>query len=209
MTLPGSGTLDYNSIRAEFGSPSSNVYLNLYYRGGPYTYAVPANSNITTSSSGQLSVSNFYGAKNKTDYFQFGGGTYDSGGKSPITYYGVGGPSLPSAGPDASGLIGSGTYTFSKYYSGGNFFSAQSPTGYHDTNWVARYSYIYNSSGSLVATWNTSGTPAPVRAYPDTGTLGYNLLLDSLGNIGQPAPTPVFAAADWPDLGGYFVVKAF
>ena len=44
MTLPSSGTLDFNSIRAEFGSPSSNVYLSLYYRGGPYTYPDPANA---------------------------------------------------------------------------------------------------------------------------------------------------------------------
>ena len=43
MVLPSSGTLDFNSIRAEFGSPSSNVYLSLYYRGGPYTYQVPRN----------------------------------------------------------------------------------------------------------------------------------------------------------------------
>ena len=36
MTLPSSGSLDFNTIRAEFGSPSSNVALNLYYRGGSY-----------------------------------------------------------------------------------------------------------------------------------------------------------------------------
>ena len=28
MVLPTSGSLSYNTIRAEFGSPSSNVYLS-------------------------------------------------------------------------------------------------------------------------------------------------------------------------------------
>ena len=92
MTLPSSGTLDFNSIRAEFGSPSSNVYLSLYYRGGPYTYPVPANANITTSSSGQIAVSNFYGADNTTDYARMNATSYNTGGKSPVIRYGVGPP---------------------------------------------------------------------------------------------------------------------
>ena len=64
MVLPSSGSLSYNTIRAEFGSPSSNVYLSLYYRGGPYTYAIPANANITTRSTGTIAVNDFYGADN-------------------------------------------------------------------------------------------------------------------------------------------------
>ena len=92
MTLPSSGTLDYNSIRAEFGSPSSNVYLSLYYRGGPYTYPVPANANITTSSTGTIAVNDFYGADNTTDYAVFQGTTHNSGGKAPQIYYGTGAP---------------------------------------------------------------------------------------------------------------------
>ena len=98
MVLPSSGTLSYNTIRAEFGSPSSNVYLSLYYRGGPYTYNVPANSNITTSSTGSISVSNFYSARGKTDYASGVFGFYTSGGKIPDQRGGVGGPNLPSMG---------------------------------------------------------------------------------------------------------------
>ena len=96
MVLPSSGTLSYNTIRAEFGSPSSNVYLSLYYRGGPYTYNVPANSNITTSSTGSISVSNFYSARGKTDYAAGPFGAYTGGGKIPDQFGGVGGPNLPS-----------------------------------------------------------------------------------------------------------------
>ena len=33
MTLPSSGSLDYNSIRAEFGSASSNVSLSSFIKG--------------------------------------------------------------------------------------------------------------------------------------------------------------------------------
>ena len=68
MVLPTSGSLSYNTIRAEFGSPSSNVYLSLYYRGGPYTYNVPRNSSITTSTTGSIAVNDFYGAAGKGDY---------------------------------------------------------------------------------------------------------------------------------------------
>ena len=81
MTLPSSGSLSYNSIRAEFGSPSSNVYLSLYYRGGPYTYNLPQNANITTGSSSTISVNNFYGSAGKGPFAFFNGGIYTSGGK--------------------------------------------------------------------------------------------------------------------------------
>ena len=84
MVLPSSGSLSYNTIRAEFGSPSSNVYLSLYYRGGPYTYAIPANANITTSSTGTIAVNDFYGADNKGPYASFSGGTHNTGGLSLI-----------------------------------------------------------------------------------------------------------------------------
>ena len=96
MVLPTSGSLSYNTIRAEFGSPSSNVYLSLYYRGGPYTYNIPQNSNITTSSTGTIAVNDFYGADDKGPFLQFSGGTYNTGGKAPTVYYGAGGPSLTS-----------------------------------------------------------------------------------------------------------------
>ena len=86
MVLPSSGTLDFNSIRAEFGSPSSNVYLSLYYRGGPYTYQVPRNNSITTSSSGQIAVDDFYGSAGKGDYAAATFGYYNSGGKFANVY---------------------------------------------------------------------------------------------------------------------------
>ena len=121
MVLPSSGTLDYNSIRAEFGAPSSNVYLNLFNRTGAYVYNVPANANITTSSTGQLSVSNFYGARSKTDYAAGPGSYHSTGGKLPFLYYGTGGTgtNLPSMS-DTSMLVSGASKTITGvYYSAG------------------------------------------------------------------------------------------
>ena len=115
MTLPSSGTLDYNSIRAEFGAPSANVYISLFNRSGAYVYNVPANANIPTSGSAQISVSNFYGARGKTDYAAGPGGYYNSGGKLPSVYYGTGGPSLPGM-TDTSFLQGGSSKTLTAFY---------------------------------------------------------------------------------------------
>ena len=208
MTLPGSGTLDYNSIRAEFGSPSSNVYLNLYYRGGPYTYNVPANVNITTSSSGQLSVSNFYGAKNKTDYFQGNGSPLNTGGKSPVIYSGVGHPGGGSWG-DSVGKIGGTAYTASKFYSTNdvNGFIFNMGSGANDGNFVSRAFKCYDSSGSLGYTLTTSSVPAPIRSHPDSGGT-YNFFLDNL-NAAPGAYSPATISGASGTLNGYFVIKAF
>jgi hypothetical protein len=157
MTLPSSGSLSYNTIRAEFGSPSTNVYLSLYYRGGPYTYALPQNNNITTSSTGTISVSNFYGASNKGPFMQFSGGTYNSGGKAPIVYYGAGGPSLPSVA-DSSLTIGGTGYSVSKFYAiGGSMFISGTPSANVTSapTWSQRNFYAYNSSGSLAFHFRT------------------------------------------------------
>lgn len=115
MTLPSSGALDYNSIRAEFGAPSANVYISLFNRTGAYVYNVPANANIPTSGSAQISVSNFYGARGKTDYAAGTGAAFSVGGKLPVTYYGTGGPSLPSMS-DTSFLQGGSSKTLTAFY---------------------------------------------------------------------------------------------
>lgn len=161
MTLPGSGSLSYNSIRAEFGSPSSNVYLSLYYRGGPYTYAIPQNASITTSSTGTISVNNFYGSSGKGPFLQFSGGTHNTGGKSPIVFYGAGGPSLPGIGDPTITVTGTG-YTINRFYGSGT--GSSSPvimTGAPTSNltnaptWSLKNFYCYNSSGSLVGQFRT------------------------------------------------------
>tara|TARA_B100000945_G_C20183778_1_gene503598 strand:+ start:123 stop:758 length:636 start_codon:yes stop_codon:yes gene_type:complete len=211
MTLPGSGTLDYNSIRAEFGSPSSNVYLNLYTRGGPYAYQVPANANLPDTSTAQASVSNFYGAKNKTDYFQGNGSSYNSGGKAPTQYYGVGGPAGGSWG-DSVGKIGGTAYTAAYFYSNSSIigFNFNMGSGANDANFVSRAFACYNSSGSPVFTLTTSGVSAPVRAWPNSSG-DYDYFNDSLSasiGPGNPWPAPSQTGSNTA-LGAYFVIKAF
>tara|TARA_E500000081_G_scaffold154783_1_gene192820 strand:- start:2087 stop:2812 length:726 start_codon:yes stop_codon:yes gene_type:complete len=154
MTLPGSGSLSYNSIRAEFGSPSSNVYLSLYYRGGPYTYAIPQNANITTSSTGSIAVNDFYGSSGKGPFLQFNGGSYNTGGKAAIQYYGGGGPNLPAIS-DTSFTIGPTGYSVPRFYAVGSatvmFITGQPDTNITNaTTWSQRNFYCYNTSGSLV-----------------------------------------------------------
>lgn len=157
MVLPSSGSLSYNTIRAEFGSPSSNVYLSLYYRGGPYTYAIPANANITTSSTGTIAVNDFYGADNKGPYASFSGGTHNTGGKSPIVYYGAGGPSLPGMG-DTSITIGGTGYTLNSFFTvAGAMCMAGTPASNITSapTWSQRNFYCYNSGGGLAAQFRT------------------------------------------------------
>ena len=221
MTLPSSGTLDYNSIRAEFGSPSSNVYLNLYYRGGPYAYQVPANSNLPDTTTAQASVSNFYGAKNTTDYAKMNGSSYNSGGKAPVVYYGVGGPSLPSGFADGSLKVGSSSYTISKCYSTSSSQTImQFNGGYGDSQFRLRPFYFYNTSGTNVGTFRT-GHKAGYTGTPDiwqmpNPTYAYNQSTDNalagpapVGSQNSPGGTAGWQTGNYTILAQTLVVKAF
>tara|TARA_B100001564_G_C20649521_1_gene676124 strand:+ start:60 stop:743 length:684 start_codon:yes stop_codon:yes gene_type:complete len=227
MTLPSSGSLDYNSIRAEFGSPSSNVYLSLYYRGGPYTYAVPANSNITTSSSGQIAVSNFYGADSKTDYAAAPFGYYTSGGKVPQTNAGASNANsnIPSFS-DTSMKVGSvSTNTINVNMAESLFVSAFSFGDFaSNVPLLNRTIYYYNTSGALTHQWYTWPPNSQIAgswgnsgaSYPDT------LLMGSVfgPEPGQPANAHQFTggpesgqslynANKWNMSNALIVIKAF
>lgn len=177
MTLPSSGALDYNSIRAEFGAPSSNVYISLFNRTGAYVYNVPANSNIPTSGSAQISVSNFYGAKGKTDYAAGPGGTYSTGGKLPNVYYGTGGPSLPGMS-DSSFLQGGSSKTLTAVY-------------YHDGLSNLDYMLLTCSPGS----W--SGTIKCFRN--DNGSNFYNITINNGTHGSSPGG---WSGTGYSELGG-------
>jgi hypothetical protein len=215
MTLPSSGSLSYNTIRAEFGSPSTNVYLSLYYRGGPYTYPVPANANITTSSTGTIAVNDFYGADNTTDYAAFQGTTYTSGGKAPQTYYGTGAPGNGNGNFIKNTLkIGGTTFTWGgakdcwAVNNSGMTMSTFSPTGYGSgSTWRLRNFYFYNSSGSLVGqyrTGNMAGYTGPIPGWQSPSDAGSyaqandNALSGPTSNFGaQQGSTNNPPAAGW------------
>lgn len=232
MTLPSSGTLDFNSIRAEFGSPSSNVYLSLYYRGGPYTYPVPANANITTSSTGQIAVGDFYGADNTTDYARGTAVAYNTGGKSPVQRYGIGPPVPGSSWTKQNHKVGtSSVYIGRFYWNGTNFIMAHgygpgvpaTPPGFGrghgDPNFRSRPFACYNTSGQNVFTYRTgskcgyTGNPTD-QPYPggDYQQFADNALAGPapIGSSNDPGGNPGSATVgSATSLQGNLVIKAF
>ena len=168
MTLPSSGQLDFNSIRAEFGGPSSNVTMSTYYRGSSYTYAVPANSNITTSATGQIEVPDFYGAENGADYLKVAGGSYNPGGKAANDNYGCSNAlqtGLPAM-VDTTMKVGSTSMTGITEWNvtGANAnpvfrFQFEQTRSYYQDNttsrnlWGSRAFLHYNTSGALAQTF--------------------------------------------------------
>ena len=209
MVLPSSGSLSYNTIRAEFGSPSTNVYLSLYYRGGPYTYNVPQNANITTGSSSTISVNNFYGTSGKGDYAAGPFGYYSTGGKFATTWGGCGGPNLPGMSDSSirTNVFSSG---FTKNYaenagiSPGSFTMGPFASGNNNQSRTFRY---YNSSGGLVAQFTfKSGVP--------TGSGGDT----TIGSISDgPAPyttvSPgggrVWSSPTWNFSNAFTIIRGF
>tara|TARA_B100000424_G_C22937396_1_gene498750 strand:+ start:1260 stop:1943 length:684 start_codon:yes stop_codon:yes gene_type:complete len=227
MTLPSSGSLDYNSIRAEFGSPSSNVSLSLYYRGGPYTYAVPANAPITTSPTGQISVSNFYGADGKTDYAAGPFGYHTTGGKIPTVTGGCSNnnTNVPNFS-DTSMKVGSVSTSTLTDNVAGNFGFVFGPWP-SNAPILNRYINYYNTSGTLTHQWytyppnnvvNSWGTPpGNSQGYPNS----YRYTTTFGPEPGQPPTADHFtggsvgtgpsiaSASAWNMSGGLLVIKAF
>ena len=189
MTLPSSGALSYNSIRAEFGSPSSNVNLSLYVRGSQYTTYLSSNSNIPTSATAEIAVNDFYGAEGGSNYAFGTGGSHNTGGKNAIQYYGWGDATgfLPTA-QNTSALIGSLT-TFTA------FNTSASSLGPFTTSSIAGTSCT--TGGAFSETPNSSGL--------------YNQGSDDL-NQGAPCAAGSTMATNFPtpsNLNQYFYVKAF
>lgn len=213
MTLPSSGQLDFNSIRAEFGSPSSNVYMNLYYRGGPYTYNVPANSAITTSSTGQLSVSNFYSTEGTSKYAYGPGGSHNTGGKLASQMYGIGGTGLPAMS-DTSSYVGSTSGTMTGFYNAFGvidaFYILFTPVGTSDTQWTSRNFYCYNTSGTLVFHMRTGGSCGD--GGTSIGSSGdYSSFNDSINSTLDGTAQPAFLTGSitGSELNTTFAIKGF
>lgn len=65
MVLQASGEISLGDIVAEFGGAAPHA-LSEYYRGGAYVQNIAQNSAVPTS--GQIKLSNFYGAGNISDH---------------------------------------------------------------------------------------------------------------------------------------------
>jgi hypothetical protein len=127
MALPSSGTISLNDLQTEFGG-SNPIAISEYYRGGGLVPDVAVNANVPTS--GQVSLSNFYGASNSDpnpnafdiNNISISGTNFASGNSNQITITGINVPitltfnttnasatlNSPSAtvGPDVSANIG-------------------------------------------------------------------------------------------------------
>lgn len=223
MTLPSSGQLDFNSIRAEFSGPSSNVTMSTYNRGGTYVFAVPENADIPTSTTAQIEVFDFYGAKNKSDYATFTGGSHAYGGKANYTSYGVGGPNLPSS-ISSSYKVGSSTYTMTQCYNDSansltiNHNATAGPPGIGgDSQWTLRNIYFYDTDGNLDLQFRTGSSMGTCTPPPDLcfcGSYGgyqYNMTNDNSflcsGSVGATAAGK--QSGDFDALGQTIVIKAF
>ena len=221
MTLTSSGTLTYNTIRAEFGSSSSNVQLSLYVRGGQYTPSVPQNSNITTSTTGEIAVNDFYGAAGNTDFAWGTGGSHTTGGKNSQTYTGIGGPSLPASFNSGSLKVGSATTTISKFYIGagvsGPIMKFANVNGYQNSNWTNRQFNIYDLATTntfQITTRHYAGGPTANSQPNSAGE--YNYFNDTISYLGGGGPTSTgnsYGLLNGKNineaLGGYFTIKAF
>ena len=209
MVLPSSGSLSYNTIRAEFGSPSTNVYLSLYYRGGPYTYNVPQNANITTGSSSTISVNNFYGTSGKGDYAAGPFGYYNSGGKFATIYGGCGGPNIPGMSDSSirTNVFSSG---FTKNYaenagiSPGSFTMGPFASGNNNQSRTFRY---YNSSGGLVAQF-TFKSGVPTGSGGDTAVSSFTDGPAPYTTV-SPGGGRVWSSPTWNFSNAFTIIRGF
>lgn len=92
MTLPSSGAITISDLRTEFNGPTPSSLSN-YYSGGTYVPAgTRSGSGVVIPTSGTISLSNFYGAKNWTKsvaYLGDGVGTYNGGNNGSALLYGA------------------------------------------------------------------------------------------------------------------------
>ena len=94
MALPSSGTISLNDLQTEFGG-SNPIEISEYYRGGSRVPNITVNNSVPTS--GQISLSNFYGAQaadpNPTafDFSNIGlsGSDFASGNTNTVTITGI------------------------------------------------------------------------------------------------------------------------
>jgi hypothetical protein len=163
MALPGSGQLSINDIVGEFGGSAPHA-LSEYYRGGSLVPDSATNSGVPTS--GQIKISDFYGAANSVWTTNLTVGQlvgkfntitgYDSatpiGSLSDTTVDFLGGAFCESISHGSASTILVFTVTGNKANSG---FTTMTINGNNFNRTSASYSY--NSSGDFTQwAWSAS-----------------------------------------------------
>ena len=203
MTLPSSGTLDYNSIRAEFGGNSANVTLSTFYRGSSFTYPVPANAPIPTGASSQISVSNFYGTKGIARLAGFNAIQSQSGGKLPTTFRGA---------PSASAFFDQAGYWANTNIGNWTVFRSETNVSVNiaQVNWstaipvgVSRSATVYNSSGQQtinITSTSNHGVVSPPLQNNSGASTAWRTGLNGTDIAGSHT-----AAGSWPTSGAMYI----
>jgi hypothetical protein len=164
MTLPVSGAISFNAINVELGQPGTTT-ANINQATYRALAGVP---------SGTISLSNFYGKSNITEFGMFGGGNQATGTVAPFTStantfkYTFSSDTFAS-GSALSTVISTNT-TFSSStiaYVAGGFQNVPSPSGFR--NYVSKFTY----STSATATGTTLTTARQSAASSSTATIGY------------------------------------
>lgn len=175
MPLPNTGAISLSDIQTEFGG-SNPISLNEYYKGGAYVSNNDTAPNVPTS--GQISVSNFYGAAkvnspSTVEYLVVGGGGPGMGSASfrEFWYPGKLGPIyiynwIQGAGGGAGGYrtatglaVSAGTTYPVTVGAGGAGGSWLNPPGFSSNAPSSTFSNITSTGGGTGGFSNNNGSP--------------------------------------------------
>lgn len=216
MALPTSGSLSLAQIQTEFRGDNP-IQITEYYRGGAYT--TTNNTNVPTS--GQISISNFYGAKR---YFP-GSATYGTPGTYYLTVpenvtsmliYAVGGGGAGSQGGYDSGDNGiagrpgssfTGTYTVVP----GNTLSVVVGAGGVCTgpgNNGSATTVTGNLNGTSQTLTAAGGTGAGTRNSPGGGGGAWYLTADRVQTTDSTVANSAYTTWYGPRSGGFSIAGA-
>jgi hypothetical protein len=152
IKAPGTGPLSIGEIATEFGGTAPHS-LGEYYRGGGLV-PLPISANPGVPTSGQISISDFYGARNATivTYQLIGGG--GAGGFGLEDGFGSG----QAAAGTASSLTGPGISISAPGGAGGN--NGSLPEGASG----AGQGTVFGPGGASIGN-GSAGRPAPATSY--------------------------------------------
>ena len=220
MALQNTGQITINDLVGEFGGSAPHS-LNEYYRGGGLVPDTAGNSSVPTS--GQISLSNFYGAQNYVFPVASGGTVTTSGNTKYHTFTSSGTFTVSTQGTDPFSVVvigggGGGAFTTSKFGPGaGGGYSGTVSSGTHAIS-PGNVSVTIGGGGSGKNFGTGSGSSGGTTSFGGLrsagggsgGAAGYYNSIQYQGNgasrttAGGTANdgTRVFIGNDWRTWGG-------
>lgn len=170
MTIASSGAIAFTTIQTEFGG-SNPISMSEYYAGGSYVPAGTSGTNGAVPSSGQISVSQFYG----TTATITGQIAYTSPGSyswvAPATVTSV---SIVAVGGGGAGVGGGGALAYLNNYSvtPGTSYTVTVGSGGNNQNNGNPSSFNSNFPRANGGYWNSSTVATPAGTYTGGGNGG-------------------------------------